>query len=453
MLFFNNINPDQPVEGRLVFASYGASLGPSGVLAYTARADLTPGTALRLGLKGSAKIYGPPRPLALWVLRRPLAWVRNLAGMSELALPALREDLSLMPGPLSEGAPTWTLYDPARHRFVRLGWQDFEILSRWALRTPASILAAMRQETTLRLEEADVMRLAGFLRQAGLLRASSARDTEALAAAQAAARRSAASWLMHNYLFLRIRLVNPDRFLTAMLPAVRWMFTRAFLAGLSAAALLGLFLISRQWDLYTHSLVAMVTPEGLLWMGAALSPPRSSTNSATALRPNAIGCRVTGMGIAFLVLWPVLWTDTTDAWRLSRRSQRLVIDAAGMLAEISVAVAGLARLGCPSRRARPQRGLRAVQLHLDLDAAHQSQPVDAVRRLLSSFGRSGHSELAGARLRVWTLGSKRGAVPTRSAAAGSGSPPPWRGPDRLCLRGLDLPVPAVHRHCRAGVPS
>lgn len=78
VLFFNNINPDQPVEGRLVFASYGASLGPSGVLAYTARADLTPGTALRLGLKGSAKIYGPPRPLALWVLRRPLAWVRNL---------------------------------------------------------------------------------------------------------------------------------------------------------------------------------------------------------------------------------------------------------------------------------------------------------------------------------------------------------------------------------------
>ncbi len=78
VLFFNNINPDQPVEGRLVFASYAASLSPSGVLAYTARADLAPGTALRLGLKGTAKIYGPQRPLALWLLRRPLTWVRNL---------------------------------------------------------------------------------------------------------------------------------------------------------------------------------------------------------------------------------------------------------------------------------------------------------------------------------------------------------------------------------------
>ena len=257
--------------------------------------------------------------------------------MSEIALPPLREDLSLMPGPLHDGAPSWTLYDPARHRFVRLGWQDFEILSRWALRTPTAIRTAMRQETTLRPDEADVMRLAGFLRQSGLLRASSARDTQALAAAKTAARRSAASWLMHNYLFLRIRLVNPDRFLAATLPAVGWMFTRAYLFGLSAAAVLGLFLISRQWDLYTHSLVQMATPEGLLWMGAALSMTKAIHELGHGFAAKRYGCRVPAMGIAFLVLWPVLWTDTTDAWRLARRDQRLVIDAAGMLAEISVA--------------------------------------------------------------------------------------------------------------------
>lgn len=77
VMFFDNIDPDRPVEGRLVFASYATSLSPSGVLAYTGRADLAPGTALRLGLKGTAKIFGPPRPLALWLLRRPLAWLRE----------------------------------------------------------------------------------------------------------------------------------------------------------------------------------------------------------------------------------------------------------------------------------------------------------------------------------------------------------------------------------------
>ena len=33
---------------------------------------------LRLGLKGTAKIFGPRRPLALWLLRRPIAFLRQI---------------------------------------------------------------------------------------------------------------------------------------------------------------------------------------------------------------------------------------------------------------------------------------------------------------------------------------------------------------------------------------
>ena len=257
--------------------------------------------------------------------------------MSEAALPPLREDLSLARGPAADGAPTWTLYDPARHRFIRIGWQDFEILSRWALRTPAAIVSALRQETTLRPNEEDVLHLATFARRAGLLRVTTARDTAGLAAAQIVAKRSAASWLMHNYLFLRLRLINPDRFLTAMLPLVRFMFTRAYLFVLAAMSLLGLFLISRQWDTYTHSLIEQFTLDGLLWMAVALSITKVVHELGHGFAAKRYGCRVPAMGVAFLVLWPVLWTDTTDAWRLVSRRRRLVIDAAGMVAEVNVA--------------------------------------------------------------------------------------------------------------------
>jgi putative peptide zinc metalloprotease protein len=257
--------------------------------------------------------------------------------VNEITLPPLREDLSLARGPMSEGAPTWTLYDPAQHRFIRLDWLDFEILSRWMLRAPAAILAALERETTLHPKEEDVLRLAAFARRNGLLKAATLRDSRELVAAQATAKRSSASWLIHNYLFLRVRLVNPDRFLTAMLPLVRWMFTPAYLWAVGAVALLGLFLISRQWELYTHSLVERFTLEGLFWMGVALSATKVIHELAHGFAAKRFGCRVPAMGIAFLVLWPVLWTDTTDAWRLVERRQRLVIDAAGMLAEISVA--------------------------------------------------------------------------------------------------------------------
>jgi putative peptide zinc metalloprotease protein len=39
-----------------------------------------------------------------------------------LALPALREDLGLHPGPtLKTGAPSWMIEDPLRGRFYRIG--------------------------------------------------------------------------------------------------------------------------------------------------------------------------------------------------------------------------------------------------------------------------------------------------------------------------------------------
>jgi putative peptide zinc metalloprotease protein len=44
------------------------------------------------------------------------------------------------------------------------------------------------------------------------------------------------------------------------------------------------------------------------------------------------------MGIAFLVMWPVLYTDTNEAWKLADKRHRLAIGAAGMLSELALAV-------------------------------------------------------------------------------------------------------------------
>ncbi|TAJ83689.1 HlyD family efflux transporter periplasmic adaptor subunit [Reyranella sp.] len=252
-------------------------------------------------------------------------------------LPPLREDLTLSPGPLSEGQPTWSIYDPARHRFVRLGWLDFEILSRWGLRAPDAILAAIAAETTLRPSTDDIVRFAKFARGAGLLQATTAAETAQMAAERAFERKSAASWLVHNYLFLRLRLVNPDRFLTAALPLVRWIFTRAGMIGIATLGVLALFLISRDWERYSHSLIEQTTVDGLIQMGIAISFAKVFHELGHGFATKLYGCRVPSMGIAFLVMWPVLWTDTTDAWRLTDRRQRLVIDSAGMGAEILIA--------------------------------------------------------------------------------------------------------------------
>lgn len=67
--------------GTVTYSAYRAEPGPDGIVAYKLKADLAPGDAPpRLGLTGTAKLYGSWVPLSYWVLRRPLAALRQASG-------------------------------------------------------------------------------------------------------------------------------------------------------------------------------------------------------------------------------------------------------------------------------------------------------------------------------------------------------------------------------------
>ena len=75
-----NASPLSPVSARLRFEAHDAVQRPDGSYAYRVRAALDEPTAHRVGLKGTAKVYGGWVPLVYWVLRRPLAAVRSTLG-------------------------------------------------------------------------------------------------------------------------------------------------------------------------------------------------------------------------------------------------------------------------------------------------------------------------------------------------------------------------------------
>ncbi|MEN2980594.1 HlyD family efflux transporter periplasmic adaptor subunit [Tistrella bauzanensis] len=78
---FLDARPLEAVEGRLSRQSYMAEQTPSGVLAYDLKAALADGSPIpRVGLRGTAKIYGADVPLAFYLFRRPLAALRQKVG-------------------------------------------------------------------------------------------------------------------------------------------------------------------------------------------------------------------------------------------------------------------------------------------------------------------------------------------------------------------------------------
>jgi putative peptide zinc metalloprotease protein len=261
------------------------------------------------------------------------------AAASAGMLPPLREELALYPGPRAlDGSPTWTLHDPARNQFFRIGWPEFEMLSRWDAGDPLALLERLRAETTLDLEAEDVGDVARFLAGHNLVRSASAESTRSLAAKAARLRQHWAMWLLKNYLFLRIPLVRPDRWLDAAYPWIAWAFTPAFGRSVFALGMLSLYLVARRWDEYLDTFTYLFSIEGAVYFALTLTLLKVVHELGHAFTAKRYGCRVPSMGVAFLVLWPVLYTDVTESWKLPSRRQRLAVGMAGMATELVCAV-------------------------------------------------------------------------------------------------------------------
>jgi len=253
-------------------------------------------------------------------------------------LPPLRQELTLNAAPAApDGSPTWTLHDPAANRFYELGWPAFEILSRWSLGSAEAVVAAVNAQTTLTIDGDDVAALAQFLLGHHLTLAASAADSARLAQSAARHKPSVPMWLLKNYLFLRVPLVRPMPFLRRVYPWIAFVYRPGFWWLTVGVALLGLYLASRQWDSFVHTFHAYTTWQGLLGLGIALSAAKVLHELGHAFTAYRHGCKVPTMGIALLVMWPVLFTDTNEAWKLPSRRARLQIGAAGVLAELTLA--------------------------------------------------------------------------------------------------------------------
>jgi len=77
-----NTAPFAPVSGELRYLGHEAVARPDGSYAYRMRANITdPGTAARIGLRGTAKVSGEYVTFSYWVLRKPIVALRQFLGI------------------------------------------------------------------------------------------------------------------------------------------------------------------------------------------------------------------------------------------------------------------------------------------------------------------------------------------------------------------------------------
>jgi len=251
----------------------------------------------------------------------------------DFSLPALIPHLKLTRAPDDRGEPAYTLHNPVSNAYYKIDWVAFEILSRLSQhKTAMTLKEAVEKETTLKISSQQIRDIIQFLEQNGLL---SLRDQKMLH--RASAKMPWWKRAFHNYLYLSIPLFEPQHFLEKTYKNVAWAFHPFFLKSMMALLAVMIVMTLPRLDEFLRTFPGMMSAEGALAALIVLFFVKVVHEFAHAYTATRYGVKVPHMGVALIVMYPVLYTETTGSWAISSRRARFHIGMAGIMAELCLA--------------------------------------------------------------------------------------------------------------------
>ncbi len=211
------------------------------------------------------------------------------------------------------------------------------MLDNWSINNSRELINKISAETIFNPTEEDVTALISFLHFNKLtIQSHIQQSAEYVSQHQ---KYSAGRWkrLFRQYLFFRVPLFRPDFFLNRTYPFVKKFCAPTFLYFIILIGVVGIYLVSRQWDVFVNTFLHFFTFEGALIYAVALVGTKIFHELGHAYTAKHYGCRVPSMGLAFMVMMPMLYSDMTDTWRLQSKKQRMHVAAAGMMNELMLA--------------------------------------------------------------------------------------------------------------------
>lgn len=257
----------------------------------------------------------------------------------KLPPPQLRQELNLYPAEADlDGSPAWMLHDPLSNRHFRIGELEMNLLLFCGQGDEEKIAQLVTLKMGYQVTAEEVAQLFAFLRLNNLTSGDDNQKNWYLQQQQKAQKQNWLNYLAKSYLFFRIPFWKPDRFLTKTLNYVAWLGTTPVFIFLGLLMFVGVFLALRQIDTFIGTFLHFFNTEGFGVYILALAFIKIFHELGHAYTAKKMGCKVPIIGVAFLVAWPVLYTDTSDAWKLNSRQKRMKIGIAGIAVELAIAI-------------------------------------------------------------------------------------------------------------------
>jgi len=176
------------------------------------------------------------------------------------------------------------------------------------------------------------------LSNAGMVRLNAANDVERILRGVKVAkeRKRAERWF--NPLAMRFSVVNPDAWITRVLPWLQFLLTRNSLMFFVLLIAMAMLLAISETTPITAEFSRLQSSPGHWWMYLLLYPLiKLGHEFSHALTIKRFGGNVHEAGFSILVLMPIPFVDASDSWMFAERYQRLLVSAAGILFEAIIA--------------------------------------------------------------------------------------------------------------------
>lgn len=254
------------------------------------------------------------------------------------SFPKLRPEVTFTPILDSKGRKIIVVYDPVGVKYYRISDYELAFLKKLdGYRNNESVAEELRKEgrhykpedCNAILEKASLANLLlGTTSATGEFQHRLKKNTEAAQSLKPLA----------DIFSYYIPLFNPDCFLTRSVWLFRLFYNKW--CGVLLIALIpgAIFLIIDGLPRLRTEFLFFFNFNNMLLLGLAIALTKIIHEFSHAYVAKGFGLRVPVLGVGFVMFFPVMYCDTSDSWTLADRNQRIAISAAGIVAEIVMAV-------------------------------------------------------------------------------------------------------------------
>ena len=256
-----------------------------------------------------------------------------------VAKPRVRSDLQFG-FDQRRGMPVYVIEDLANRGYYQVGLAEYQFLRKLdGSRTVGEVLAMNAQKMgSEAISEKDALTLMRWLVDHDLLETQSANQAQRrYTHSQEKKKQKPGAWTRH-LLFLKMPVGNPDRFLTALVPWLGWIFSPGFMLLSLCLMIYSGYLVASDWHAFAGGIRQVVLPGNWLMLILVFVGLKIVHELGHGISTKRFGGVVPEWGIQLLVfITPLTYVDATASWRFNKRWQRLVVAAAGMFVEFLVA--------------------------------------------------------------------------------------------------------------------